>query len=73
MFCNENAMVDAKALNKPIILKLSSVRVATATPSTIGTRLRYTFQVCFSFNMILERNTVKNGIVAFTGTEPNFN
>ena len=72
MFCNENAMVDAKALNKPIILKLSSVRVATATPTTIGTRLRYTFQVCFSFNMILDRNTVKNGIVAFTGTEPNF-
>lgn len=65
-------MVDAKALNKPIILKLSSVRVATATPTTIGTRLRYTFQVCFSFSMILERNTVKKGIVAFTGAEPNF-
>lgn len=73
MFCKENAMVDAKALNRPIILKLSSVSVATATPTTIGTKLRYTFQVCFSLRIILEKNTVKKGIVAFTGTEPNFN
>lgn len=65
-------MVDARALKSPIMLKLSSVSVATATPVTIGTRLAYTFQVCFSFIMILDRNTVKNGIVAFTGTEPNF-
>jgi hypothetical protein len=40
MFCREKAMVEANALIRPIMLKLSSVSVAIATPATIGTRLR---------------------------------
>lgn len=39
MFCSEKAIVDARALKSPVKLKLSSVKVAMATPPTIGRRL----------------------------------
>lgn len=50
----------------PIMSKLISVSVAMRTPVMIGTRLKYTVIVCFSFIMIRDRTTVKRGIVAFT-------
>lgn len=39
IFCREKAIVEARALRSPSILKLSSVKVAIATPPTMGTRL----------------------------------
>lgn len=64
--CNENPAVDTKALMRPTMSKLISVKVAMATPPIIGIKLKYTLKVCFSPIITRDKITVKSGIVAFT-------
>ena len=42
MFCREKQSVENRAARRPIMLKLSSVTVASMTPLTMGIRERYT-------------------------------
>ena len=59
-----NPAVAISAELSPKMSKDTSVTVAIATPVTIGSNERYTFQLCLSPISILEITTVKNGIVA---------
>ena len=59
-----NPAVAINAELNPKTSKDTSVTVAIATPVTIGSNERYTFQLCLSPISIRDITTVKNGIVA---------
>lgn len=66
MCWSEKPAVEIKAQTNPTMLKLISVNVAIATPPIMGIKLMYTFRVCFSPMIILDKITVNRGIVALT-------